>query len=101
MQETHISVDEFEKSSTTEEKQEGNNSYYFGDIKTQRNLLLAQVSQLNAAIKADAELKGIEYPELIDPQKVVRKMLKRVARAYGYQNKYDGKGNLREGLRGE
>lgn len=73
--------------------------YYFGDIATQQELLSKQIDNINAGInarhiKAGGKI-GVAVIGLIDKAKCVRAMHKRVAKFYGLDNKYDGKGNLR------
>lgn len=64
--------------------------YSFSDIKYQRQWLLQFVNAVNSQ-------RGEHEPKL-DAQKIVQKCMNRISRYYGYQNKYDGSGNLREGL---
>lgn len=64
--------------------------YYFGDIKNQRKYLIAYVNAVNANKQP--------WEPMVDPGDVVRRCMKRISRFYGYQNKYDGQGNLREDM---
>lgn len=64
--------------------------YQFSDIKVQRKYLLDFANAINSQ-------RSVEEPK-IDGPALVQKMLKRVARFYGQQSKYDGQGNLKEGF---
>jgi len=63
---------------------------YYGDIKTERKYLLDFANAINSQ-------RSIDEPK-VDGTALVQKMLKRVAKFYNHQSKYDGSGNLKEGF---
>lgn len=65
-------------------------TYNFSDVKYVRGEVLKFVQAVNAS-------RSIEEPKL-DAQAIIRTAMKRIAKHNGYTSKYDGKGNLREGL---
>ena len=63
--------------------------YYNGDIKTQAKILEGQIESSRVLYQADKK-------RMI--QQAIEKLHKRLARFYGFNNKYDGKGNLRNNV---
>lgn len=73
-------------------RQEGVKPHYnFSDWQTQAQSLKVYVSMWNQWCMS----QGRDY-ECIDPEKIVRTMIKRVAKHNGLISKYDGKGALRD-----
>jgi len=65
--------------------------YNFSDWKTQAQSLKIYASMWNNLCVT----QGRDF-DCIDPEKIVRAMIKKVARHNGLLSKYDGKGNLRD-----
>ena len=64
--------------------------YGFSDWQTQAQSLKVYVSMWNQMV-----LSNNRDHECIDPEKIVRAMIKKVAKHNGLMSKYDGSGNLR------
>jgi len=62
--------------------------YYIGDVKNQRKFIINFVQALNSQKKPGEPQHSAE--------EAVRKMGKRIAKHFGYDNKYRGDGSLRE-----
>jgi hypothetical protein len=61
--------------------------YYIGDIKRQSEILAGMCRAINTAT----------YPVVtIDPEKVFKRMKKRIDKHFGMLSKYDGRGRLRD-----
>jgi hypothetical protein len=65
-------------------------TYNFSDVKYVRSEILKFVQAVNSS-------RSLEEPKL-DSQAIVKTAMRRLAKHNGYVSKYDGKGNLREGL---
>ena len=65
-------------------------TYNFSDVKYVRNSIIQFVQAVNAG-------RSLEEPKL-DAQAIISTAMKRIAKHQGLRSKYDGKGNLREGL---
>lgn len=80
-------------------KQVAKTAYYFGDVRKQAELLTGTIDRINAGIQAKhiaaGGAPGVAVLGLIDNDRAIQCMAKRVARFYGLTSKYDGKGNLR------
>lgn len=64
--------------------------YNFNDWQTQAQSLKVYVSMWNQMV-----LSNSRDHECIDPEKIVRSMIKKVAKHNGLMSKYDSNGNLR------
>lgn len=72
---------------------------YFGDFRSQADMLKKQIDQHNAPIIGKHLAAGgstMEFiPGVIDFIPALMKLKNRVSRFYGLNNKYDGRGNRR------
>ena len=73
-------------------------STYFGDIETSSRILLAQVDRYNEKLLTKAALSG-EKVTTVDRESSLRTHVRRYARFYNLDTKYDGRGNLQQPAR--
>ena len=72
-------------------KSEGR-GYYFGDAKTQREVVGGAIDAINARVSANGTIANPQG--MIDGNFAIRSLMRRIGKFYGLKNRYRGAGYL-------